>query len=54
MDGLRAKSVGEYDAWHILRLRSMLRRERNEGAQHGGNADNPKHSSDTVALAVQG
>ena len=31
-----------------------VRRERKEGAQHGGNADNPKHCSDTVALAVQG
>ena len=50
------KSVGEYpaDALQILRLRSMLRRERNEGAQYGGNADNPKHYSDTAALAVQG
>jgi hypothetical protein len=30
-----------------------IRRERNEGAQQGGDADNPKHCSDTVA-AVQG
>ena len=34
--------------------RRLLLRERNEGAQYGGNDDNPKHCSDTAALAVQG
>jgi len=31
MDELGAKASAN-DAWHILRLRSMLRRKRNEGA----------------------